>query len=175
MTHVSIRPATRDDFPTLRAIELAAFETLRAAGAASGEPTASDAEDLGKYLEHRLLYAASLPEAEIAGWCGGYEIEGWLHVAEIDVHPDWQRKGIGRRLMQRLLDEARTRVLKGGTLTTDRWAAFNAPFYLSLGFRFVHPQDATPNLQLVLDEEAAAGLNPGRRVAMVISFDESQK
>lgn len=101
--------------------------------------------------------------------------EGWLHVAEIDVHPDWQRKGIGRRLMQRLLDEARTRVLKGGTLTTDRWAAFNAPFYLSLGFRFVHPQDATPNLQLVLDEEAAAGLNPGRRVAMVISFDESQK
>ncbi|TDK29874.1 GNAT family N-acetyltransferase [Rhizobium deserti] len=175
MTHFYVKPATRDDFPVLRSIELAAYETLRAAGAVAGDPSVSDDKDLHRYCEQQLLYAASPPGGDIVGWCGGYAIDGWLHVAEMDVHPDWQGKGIGRRLIQTLLDDARTRELKGATLTTDRQAAFNAPFYLSIGFRLVHPQDTTPHLWAILDEEIAAGLDPLRRAAMMLSFSEGPK
>jgi predicted N-acetyltransferase YhbS len=41
MRDIVIRPATRTDFPALRDIELAAFETLRGAGAVDGEASAS--------------------------------------------------------------------------------------------------------------------------------------
>jgi predicted N-acetyltransferase YhbS len=171
MTEFLIRPAGRDDFESLRAVELAAFETLRAAGAVDGDPNASSDEDLERYLQDRLLYASTSPEGEIVGWCGGSEIARWLHIGEIDVHPDWQKKGIGRRLIHRLLREARARGLKGATLTTDRSAVFNAPFYLSIGFRIDQAQDAEPYLQKILEAEAAAGLDTGRRVAMTLLFE----
>jgi GNAT superfamily N-acetyltransferase len=175
MTHFYIKPATRDDFPVLRSIELAAYETLRAAGAVAGDPSVSDDKDLHRYCEQQLLYAALPRGGDIVGWCGGYEIDDWLHVAEMDVHPDWQGKGIGRRLIQTLLDDARARELKGATLTTDRQAVFNAPFYLSIGFRFLDAQDTVPHLWAILNEEIAAGLDPLRRAAMMLSFSEEPK
>jgi GNAT superfamily N-acetyltransferase len=106
------------------------------------------------------------------GWCGGYEIDGWLHIAEIDVHPAWQRKGIGRQLIHALLDEGRRRGFRGATLTTDRFAAFNAPFYQSLGFRSSGLHDAMPHLDAILEAEIAMGLDPHRRVAMALPFEE---
>jgi predicted N-acetyltransferase YhbS len=89
----------------------------------------------------------------------------------MDVHPDWQRKEIGRALVRTLVWEARTRGLNGATLTTDRLAVFNAPFYQSIGFWFADPHDAPPHLHATLEAEAAAGLDLTRRVAMVLSFE----
>lgn len=168
--NIFIRPATQGDFAALRDLELAAFETLRAAGAIRGDPTATSDERLQEYLEQGLLFAAYDCDRLARGWSGGYEVRGWLHVAEMDLHPDWQRKGIGRILINTLVEEARTRGLNGATLTTDRLAVFNAPFYQSIGFRFADPHDAPPHLHATLEAEAAAGLDLTRRVAMVLSF-----
>ncbi len=165
-----IRPATNHDFAALRAIELASFETLRAAGGVSGEPSASSDDELQHYLDHALLYAACDADDVPVGYAGAYVAESSLHIGEMDVHPSWQRKGLGRQLLQTLLTEGRARNLDNATLTTDRFAAFNAPFYATLGFRLLEVQDCPPRLQAILAAEAEKGLDPLRRVGMLLTF-----
>ncbi|MBW9054828.1 GNAT family N-acetyltransferase [Rhizobium mesosinicum] len=165
-----IRQASEDDFDALRAIELASFETLRATGAVSGKPEASGDEELQHYLDHALLYAACDRNDIPVGYAGAYVAENALHIGEMDVHPDFQRKGLGRRLMEILLAEGRSRKLAEATLTTDRFAPFNAPFYASLGFRILEKVECSPRLRAILDSEAEKGLDPLRRIGMVLPF-----
>ncbi|MUZ75174.1 GNAT family N-acetyltransferase [Agrobacterium vitis] len=167
---IHIDPATIQHFCNLRNVELASFETLRAAGAVTGEPAASTDEELQVYLDAGLLLAAFDGTESPVGYAGGYISEGWLHIGEVDVHPEWQRQGIGRRLINALLNEGRTRHLVGSTLTTDHFAPFNAPFYSSLGFHAVEGDACTARLKEILAVEVAKGLNPLRRVAMMLVF-----
>ncbi len=168
--HINIKQATQKDFSALQSIELAAFETLSVAGAVSGVPTASSNEMLQTYCDEALLYAAFDLKGNPVGFAGAYVDEGWLHIAEIDVHPDFQSKGIGRQLMLTLLGEARTRQLHGATLTTDRLVPFNAPFYASLGFQIVELNKCPERLKNILCAEKAIGLDLPRRVAMIKVF-----
>lgn len=165
-----IRRATHNDFVALQAIELASFETLRGANAVSGEPSASSHDELKQYLDDGLLYSAYDQDNVPVGYCGGYVTDGWLHIGEMDVHPLWQRKGLGRKLMERLLCEGRSKGLIGSTLTTDRFAPFNAPFYASLGFQLLDRAKCSPRLQDILASEAEKGLDPNRRVGMILMF-----
>ncbi|NEW99401.1 GNAT family N-acetyltransferase [Rhodopseudomonas sp. BR0G17] len=165
-----IRPATTADFDALRAIELAAFETLRAAGAVSGVPSASSDQQLERYLDHGLLEVACNHSGDPIGFCGGYIAERLLHIGEMDVHPNWQRQGVGRALLTASLDKARAQRLDGATLTTDRFAPFNAPFYAGIGFRPLADRELPSRLRAILDEEAKIGLDPARRVAMMLRF-----
>ncbi len=165
-----IRTARFSDLDALRSIELASFETLRKSGAISGKPSASDDEALQRYLDHGLLYLASDENDAASGWCGGYVAENFLHISEIDVHPDSQRRGIGRFLLSALIDEGRARKLDGATLTTDRFAPFNAPFYERLGFAILGEERISPRLCKILEAELAIGLDPTRRVAMALMF-----
>jgi len=168
--HTSIGKAGREHFGAIRAIELAAFETLFAVGAVSGQATASTDAELQTYLDAGFLYAAFDDAARVIGYGGGYVAGPDLHIGELDVHPDWQRQGIGRRIVTAMLQEARARQLDGVTLTTDRFAPFNAPFYASLGFRGVEGEACPPRLRAILDAEHAGGLDPLRRLAMVLAF-----
>ncbi|MFO1074183.1 MAG: GNAT family N-acetyltransferase [Geminicoccaceae bacterium] len=167
---IPIGPADRRHFPALRAIELASFETLRAAGAVSGEAVASTDAEWQLYLDAGFLLAAFAARAVPVGYGGGYGAEGWLHIGEVGVQPAWQRKGLGRRLLHALLDAGRARKLKGATLTTDRLAPFNAPFYASLGFQMLEGEACPARLQAILAAEQANGLDPLRRVAMQLRF-----
>ncbi|QHM75474.1 hypothetical protein C7M52_01428 [Mixta theicola] len=167
---IVIKPATRQMFAALRAIELASFTTLRAAGAVTGRATASSAEDLQRYLAAGLLWAALTPEALPVGFLGAYQQQGWLHIAEMDVDPVWQRQGIGRGLMAQAIKEGRARKLRGVTLTTDRFAPFNAPFYAALGLHIVARDECPERLKAILAAESAAGFDARRRVAMMMLF-----
>jgi GNAT superfamily N-acetyltransferase len=151
-------------------IELASFETLRATGAVAGEATASSDDKLQQYLNTGFLFAAFDSQEIPVGYGGGYVTEGWLHSGEVDVHPSWQRKGIGRQIMGALLAEGRPGKLIGASLTTDRFAPFNAPFYTSLGFQAVEGDACPEGLSAILAAEEAKGLDPRRRVAMTLVF-----
>jgi GNAT superfamily N-acetyltransferase len=168
--NIRIKQVGRDKFSTLRAIELASFETLRAAGAVTGEAAASSDKELQHYLDSGFLLAAFDAGGVPVGYGGGYLTDGWLHIGEVDVHPNWQRKGIGRQLLEALLEGGRARKLKGATLTTDRFAPFNAPFYTSLGFQAIEGEACPPRLKAILDKEKGKGFDPLRRVAMMLDF-----
>lgn len=169
LQEITVRRADKSHFAAFQSIELAAFETLRAAGAVSGPPQASSHADLQGFADAGLLFGAFDEAGQAVGFAGGVNCSGWLHVAEIDVHPDWQGRGVGRRLLDALLDCGRARALLGATLTTDRLASFNARFYTARGFQTV--EDNRPEfLRHILEEEVGRGLDPRRRVAMRIAF-----
>ena len=52
------------------------------------------------------------------------------------------------------------------TLTTFRDVPWNAPFYERLGFCVLDSSELTPELDAVVREEAARGLDRDRRVVM---------
>jgi GNAT superfamily N-acetyltransferase len=93
-----------------------------------------------------------------------------VHIAEIDVIRHWQKKGVGRRLMQAVIEAVRMRGALGITLTTDRHVTFNAPFYASLGFRILDAGERPAELSRILEREAEHGADPARRVAMALWF-----
>jgi len=170
MNDITIAPARAGHLAALREIELAAFETLRAAGAVSGEPEASSLEDLERLSREGLLLVAFTADQQPVGFAGAHIEDKWLHIAEMDVHPAWQRKGIGRRLLQALLSTGERRGLAGASLTTDRYAPFNAAFYASLGFEQLKAEALSLRLKRLLDAEAASGLDANRRIAMQRSY-----
>lgn len=165
-----IRPATQADFPDLQNVEYAAFETLKAAGAVAGEPVASSAEELQRCLDDGFLLAACDENDQPVGYSSAYIVGDEIYIAELDVHPDSQRQGLGRRLTTTLLDSARARGFSAATLTTDRLAPFNAPFYMSLGFQFLEPPERPRYLTDILQRQIAVGADPARRVAMRLRF-----
>ena len=170
---IHIRPAQPEHFPRLRDIELAAFETLRAAGGVTGPATANSVDDFSAFSRNGLLLVACTPGGTPAGFVAG-ECDGpWLHIAEIDVHPDWQQNGISRLLMQAILRAGRQRGMAGATLTTDNIAAFNARFYASLGFTIVDGQARPPHLARLHATEQAQGFDPSRRVTMLMTLPAS--
>lgn len=165
-----IARATRDHFSAIRQIEIAAFETLRLVGAVHGNVTASSDDELQQYLDADSLFVALDTQDNPIGFGGAYSIDEWLHIGEVDVIPASQRRGVGRRIVETLLNNAREKRLRGSTLTTDRLAPFNAPFYQSLGFCPIAADNPARHLDEILRAEAEKGLDPLRRVAMVLKF-----
>lgn len=170
MLDITIGAAKPEHFSSLRAIELAAFETLREAGAVSGQAVANSLREFLDFSRDGLLLAAFVTDSTPVGFIAGNYENGWLHIAEIDVHPDWQRRGIGRLLVQAILADGQQRGLAGATLTTDNVAAFNAKFYAALGFEIVEGKSCPPHLVTQKAEEVKMGFDPARRVGMRMKF-----
>jgi len=89
-----------------------------------------------------------------------------LHIWEFNVHIECQRRGIGRGLLQRFISEAAAARIPAMTLTTFRDVPWNAPFYRSMGFEMVAPEQFAPRLTGLLTAEARKGLPAERRCAM---------
>ena len=82
------------------------------------------------------------------------------------VRREEQGRGLGRRLAEPALLDARERGLRAVTLTTFREVPWNEPWYARLGFRSLPEEACCERLQGVLEAEALAGLPRARRVAM---------
>lgn len=89
-------------------------------------------------------------------------------LAELDVDPEHQRKGIGRKLVQAVINWARGEGFKNLTLTTFRNVPWNAPFYEKMGFRPLNEAELTVELVAALDKEEKLGLKD--RVAMQLEL-----
>ncbi|AOM39378.1 GNAT family N-acetyltransferase [Xenorhabdus hominickii] len=89
-----------------------------------------------------------------------------LHIMELSVHEHWQRKGIGRALIEKVVQVAEQRNLQAVTLTTFRHVSWNAPFYQRLGFDILKPQQITAALRKILQSEIDYGFTEEQRCAM---------
>jgi GNAT superfamily N-acetyltransferase len=92
--------------------------------------------------------------------------EDVLHIWQMSVRSDQQRKGIGRNLIQTAENWARSKQLVALSLTTFRDVPWNAPFYASCGFQDVDPHFYSV-LQSTLEAERQAGLPIEQRCAMI--------
>ncbi|MBM7045387.1 MULTISPECIES: GNAT family N-acetyltransferase [Rhizobium] len=166
----AIRPGRPDELHLLAAIEIDAFWALHEAGAVDCEPTSLSIEVLRQSQTEQLLLVAVDDGDQPFGFLAGILKDGSVHIAEIDVVRRWQKKGVGRHLMEAVIAAAKTQGAAGVTLTTDRHAAFNAPFYASLGFRILDDEERPAGLTRILENEVAHGADPARRVAMALRF-----
>lgn len=93
-----------------------------------------------------------------------------LHIDELAVQLDHQRRGVGRALVEHAVAHARREGLGSVTLTTFRDLVFNEVFYRSLGFVTLAPDALGPRLTEALADEQARGLPVARRCAMRLSL-----
>lgn len=171
LTTITIRHARPDEIEALAAIEIDAAQSLVDAGIPFLDGIhATPRHLLEASLADGLLFVATNEDDRLVAFLAAHACDGGLYIGEVDVARAWQRRGIGRALVQTAVDIARNRGLWGTMLTTDRFLPFNAPFYASLGFCEVAGTELPPKLAAVLAAEAAAGAGADRRVGMVMRF-----
>lgn len=163
--NITVRPTRPGDVTALPAIEHAAGQRFRdypeLAWLAEGDVIS--AEQHLDYAERGLSWLA-LANDQPVGFILAELHASSLFIVELSVHLDWQGKGIGRRLIACVADQARKRGLASLTLTTFRDVPWNAPFYARLGFEMI--TTLTPELREKREEETAHGLAYDARCAM---------
>jgi GNAT superfamily N-acetyltransferase len=170
---VSIELAEPADVALLADIEVAAGALF------AGQPVALDAdpsptavETLAEAQRAGRLWVARTPAGAVVGFALVESLAGQPHLEEMDVHPEFGRRGIGRRLLAAVQAWARDSRFARVTLTTFREIPWNAPFYASCGFRALDATQWQPALAAVVREEAARGLDPTERLVMAWSPEE---
>ncbi|GAA2812207.1 GNAT family N-acetyltransferase [Saccharopolyspora taberi] len=160
-----IRTADLDDLPTCQQVEVAAgalFREIGMTGIAEDPPL--PLESLAVFQRAGRAWVAADPGP--VAYVLVEPLDGAAHIAQISVHPDHSRKGVGRRLLDHVESWATGQGLTALTLTTFRDVPWNAPYYRRLGFRDLAADEITPGLAKAVEAEAAHGLDPEQRVCM---------
>lgn len=147
-------------------IESAAAELFRDAVPAellehvTPESVFSDAQQDG------TLWVALEPDDRPVGFIRVVVTGPRAHLAELDVLPDYGRRGVGTALVRAVEDWAWANRLSEITLTTYRDLPWNAPFYARLGFRVVPESEWDAETRRRFEEEAGIESERARRVVM---------
>ncbi len=89
-----------------------------------------------------------------------------LHLRELNIHPDRMGQGLGRGLVEHVVQEASRRGLPRVTLTTFRDVPWNAPLYRRWSFVELSSTELPGWLREIRQEEDAGELRRWPRVAM---------
>jgi GNAT superfamily N-acetyltransferase len=162
-----IRPGRPDEVRLVRAVEVAAASRFGDIGLP--EIAAFDPAELKEVLlrawEGRLLVTADAEDRPVAFALFG-EIDGTLHIEELDVDPAHGRRGLGAALIARIDAIARDRGLPALTLSTFRDVPWNAPYYSRLGFVPIPDADLGPGLAAIRHRIATQGVDVAPRLFM---------
>ena len=93
-----------------------------------------------------------------------------LFIVEIAVHQAWQGRGVGRMMLEQVIETARQAAYPAVTLTTFRDVPWNAPFYTRLGFSMLNELRLPAGLAAKRDLETEHGLAPETRCAMRLAL-----
>ena len=162
-----IRLACPSDLPLLPEIERHAasrfsdFDLADTLAAILTPPTA-----LREGLASQRLWVAQRADGNVIGFALADVVGGQAHLDELDVLPEYGRRGIGSALVETVCHWARRSGFSTITLTTLRHVPWNAPFYERLGFSIVPDERLTHALKELLQAETDSGLPSQHRVAM---------
>lgn len=167
----SIRPACLQDAALLPVIEKSAAQLFKTAPSLEW---LADSDTLSEpvlicLISLGTVWVAQTDAGQVVGFICTEEFDDELHIWELSVHADFQRMGIGKRLVQEAYKHASDRGLSALTLTTFSDVSWNAPWYAQLGFQIVSAP-VEQRLRQLLDAEVKHGLPASRRVAMRLSI-----
>lgn len=115
-----------------------------------------------------VLVAVDL-DATVVGFVHVLEVDGGAHLEQLSVRRTHARRGCGRALVEAAKSEGARRGHREMTLRTYAEVPWNAPFYVTMGFRTSAPVSEFHRSLLLV--EAELGLERyGRRVQMTASL-----
>jgi GNAT superfamily N-acetyltransferase len=168
----SIRPAQPSDIPLLNAIEAAAGTIF---------PIGSLPEDvLAELVPHdifmdavnqgRLLVAVDTADEvqRPVGYAFWQDVDGSALLAQMDVHPQHGRCGLGTALVTQIVGQVAEAGFPYLYLTTFSDVPWNAPFYQKLGFVLLDAESQPDCIKESLRDEEERGMK--NRVAMRYSI-----
>ena len=166
-----LRLTEESDIALLPAIERSAAQAFRQIPALAW---LADSEVISVARHHDYLETEHSLLAVAAGQPVGFiltePLDDALFIAEIAVHQAWQHQGIGRMLLEQVIDGARQMAYPAVTLTTFRDVPWNAPFYTRLGFAMLDELTLPAGLAAKRELETEHGLPPETRCAMRLAL-----
>jgi [ribosomal protein S18]-alanine N-acetyltransferase len=125
-----LRAARREDLSAVLEIERRSF----------AHPWSLDAfVDEIRQAHSRLLlvWHESRQRSTLVGYVCRWNVAAEVQILNVAIHPDWRRRGIGRGLVETVLDEAREEGAARVTLEVRRYNNPAIALYERLGFRRV--------------------------------------
>jgi ribosomal protein S18 acetylase RimI-like enzyme len=162
-----IRLARPDELPLIQDIERAAghlFIETEFPFVADHEPMSIDS--LRQHQSQGEIWLVVDYEDKPTGYAVIQNLDGLAHLHEISIHPAHGRKGLGKKLIQALCERAKQEGKAAVTLSTFRDVAWNAPYYLRLGFRILEEEELTGGLREIRERELQLGLPIEKRVCL---------
>lgn len=133
-TRVRLTGLQEAQLPTLMRVDAACAAMFHAIGfAAADVPVRSEAELMALTNEHNV-HVAEADHVPVGFLAWRDESPGVAYLADIFVHPDYQRFGIGSKLLQALRDEGRTLRLPYILVRAWEKAPWAMAFYRLHGF-----------------------------------------
>ncbi|OLF54247.1 GNAT family N-acetyltransferase [Pseudomonas chlororaphis] len=169
--NLHIRQAFEADAPQLPTIERSAAGLFRhdAELAWLADAEVTDAVRHLAHIRQQRVWVAVL-DRRVCAFLDAEACADALHIWEISVASHAQGRGIGRRLLETVREQARQQGFSALTLSTFRQLPWNEPFYQRCGFVTLDTEQLEPRLQRILAEEARHGLPTARRCAMRLTL-----
>lgn len=165
---LKLRLAQRQDIPQLVAVERSAAQLFlqqqELQFIAAGEVMSP--QQHADFIAQQREWVMVNPTGQIAGFIAVQPLPRSWHIAELSVAANWQRQGVGKRLIEEVARQARCQGVQRLTLTTFEQVAWNAPYYQRLGFRRVAAAQLDAQLQHLLAQEAGQSFATNNRCAM---------
>jgi len=127
---VTIRQALEDDAGAIAELTRAAYAKWVPVIGREPRPMQADYAEAVRRHRFDLLHVGD----RLAALIETVPEDGWLLIVNVAVHPDFQKRGFGRRLLARAEDLAASG-LRGVRLYTNKRFAENIRLYESLGYR----------------------------------------
>lgn len=171
MAEYTIREGRPEDLALLPAVELAAAalfaDHVSELGIGIGIlESVKSVEDLREAQGSGCVFVAVDVNDRPVGFALAVELDGALHLDEIDVLPEHGRRGVGTALLEELCRWGKARGYPAVTLSTFRDIPWNGPFYASRGFVVVARTHCSPGLAALVASERERGLPTDLRVVM---------
>lgn len=110
------------------------------------EPLTQTIESIKEDYNKQTILKA-IEDGEIVGSIRAYEIEGICYIGRVFVHPDYQNKGIGRKLVNSI--EKHFDKCNKYSLFTGKKSLKNIKLYTSLGYNIVKEEKINEDLVFV--------------------------
>jgi GNAT superfamily N-acetyltransferase len=164
----TVRLARPSDVPLLGSVESSAatlFSTFPSLAHHSHGPPVPQSE-LEIYLSANNLWVAVDDADAPIGFLCGHSIDSSFYIAEISVAEDWQKKGVGRSLIERMCKDVKILSYSDVILTTYRDVPWNGPWYIKVGFEELHVKDWGEQITKKMELEKSEGFDMERRCVM---------
>lgn len=141
--------------PDLLKVEAQCAAMYHAIGFDAAEVPVRSAADLAALVRHHSVHVAEADHVAAALLAWRDESPGVAYLADLQVHPDYQRFGIASRLFEQLEIEARSHGFEHIVVRCWEKATWALAFYRSFGF--VPLDDEAPTKVLAWQHERSQG------------------